>query len=332
MAIIVSLLSKDKFETAGAKVPDGWSIRFLNSTTDDDIIKACRGADCLFSTATTGYVGRQVIENIPDIKILQTVGAGFDHVDIPVTIRQGIPVANVPGANATTVAEYTIGVIIALQRRILEADDEVKQGNYLAFRNSSLQKGLKEIRGSKLGLVGFGAIGREVAKIAVLLGASVSYFASHRLSPDVETQYSVKYEPFESLLSTSDIVSLHVPLNDSTRGFIGLQEMMLMAPGSILVNTARGEVVQQAALAECLERGHLTGAAIDTIAPEPPGSRHPLLQLSPLAKKRLLLTPHIAGATAKSFKRMIETAMDNIGRAVRGEIPENIVNGIVKRR
>jgi phosphoglycerate dehydrogenase-like enzyme len=332
MPTVVSLLSKDKFDAAGPRVPEGWIFRFLDTISDDAIIQACKGADCLFAPATAGAISLPVLENIPSIKIIQTLGVGFDHVSIPATVRLGIPVANVPGANATSVAEYTIGATIALQRRMMEAHDEIRAGNYLPFRNSLLKTGLKEIRDSKLGLVGFGAIGQQVARIAVMMGASVSYFAPHRRPPEVEDQFGVEYKPFASLLKTSDIVSLHLPLNDQTRGFIGPQELALMPAGSILINTARGEVVQQAALVEALESGHLAGAAIDTFDPEPPGPGNPLLTLSPEAAKRVVLTPHISGATASAFKRMIEAALANMERAVRDEIPENIVNGIGKRK
>lgn len=331
MANAVSLLSRDKFYSGQPVIPDGWNIIFLDVISDEKIIDACKGADALFVPGSAGAITAFVLENIPSIKIIQTMGVGYDHLDIPAATRLQIPVANVPGANASSVAEHTIGGLIALQRRFLESDAAITAGNYLSFRNRALGEGLREIRGSKIGLVGFGNIARQVAKIAITLGASVSYFAAHRQPSAVESQFPVEYEPLETLLTTSDVVSLHVPLTDQTRNLIGARELALMPPGSILINTARGEIVDQAALAEALENGRLLGAAVDAFAPEPPDPQHPLLNLSPAAANRLLLTPHTAGVTLGAYKRMIETAFANMTRAVRGENPENIVNGIAKR-
>lgn len=329
MPIIVSLLSKDKMETAGVDFPKGWAFRFLESITDEEIILASQGADCLFVPASAAMLSDRVLENIPSIKLIQTFGAGFDHIDIAATIRMKIPVANVPGQNAVSVAEFAIGSIIALQRRFIESDAEIKSGNYLNFRNNLLRKGTQEIYGSKIGLIGFGAIGQKVARIAQNLGAEVSYHALHRRSREIESQF--QFKSLECLLLTSDIVSLHIPLTELSRGLLGQRELKLMKEGSFLINTARGEIVDQIALAKVLEAGHLAGAAIDTFYPEIPGPDHPLLNLSPLAQRRLLVTPHIAWATTGSFQRMIETAIVNMKRVLRGEIPENIVNGISER-
>ncbi|MGL5514908.1 MAG: NAD(P)-dependent oxidoreductase, partial [Sporomusa sp.] len=194
MAKIVSLLSQDKFYSAKPEIPNGFKVHFVEKCSDHEIIKACENADCLYSTALAGPINSFVLENIPSIQIIQTLGVGFDHVDIPATIRLGIPVANVPGANATSVAEHVIGMIIAVQRRILETDAEIKAGNYLLSRNKVLGEGLKEIRGSKIGIIGFGSIGQQVAKIALMMGASISYFAPRRKPPDVERQFLAEYK------------------------------------------------------------------------------------------------------------------------------------------
>lgn len=333
MPTVVSLLSRDRITAAHPELPPGeWSLRFLDRVTPPEIIKACAGADCLFSPTTAGPVGADVLANIPSIKIVQTLGVGFDHIDLPASVRLGIPVANVPGANATCVAEHAIGSIIALQRRFLEIDPAVKAGNFTSCRNRMLAEGLSEIRGSRLGLVGFGNIAREVAKIAAALGAKIFYYATRRQPPEVEHRFAATYKPLDELLAASDVVSLHVPLSDKTRGLIGARELALMPSGGLLINTARGEILDQEALAAALESGHLAGAAIDTIAPEPPPAGHPLLGLSAAAKTRLLLTPHTAGVTVGSYRRMLESAFANMDRAVRGEQPLNIVNGVLVRK
>ncbi len=332
MPTVVSLLQQDKFVSANVRVPDDFTIHFLDSVSDQVIIKACAGADCLFTPASARCINASILENIPSIKIIQTMGVGFDHVDLPTAVRLHIPVANVPGANATAVAEHTLGMLIALQRRLLESDSQIKTGNYVAYRNVLLREGIQEIRGSKIGLVGFGNIGRAFATTVLALGASVSYYAPHRLSPEVELQFPVEFQPLDKLLATCDVVSLHLPLNEQTRGLIGARELALLTPGSFLINTARGEILDQSALAETLESARLAGVALDTLSPEPPDAGHPLLHLSAAASRRLLLTPHTAGVTLGSYKRMIESALENMARVVRGEKPANIVNGISERR
>jgi phosphoglycerate dehydrogenase-like enzyme len=241
-------------------------------------------------------------------------------------------VANSPGANITTVAEFTIAMMITLQRRMAIADREIKAGNYSPIREKLFTGGLKEVSDLNLGLVGFGAIGKKVAQIAGLLGARVSYFDVFRPDPTIEDQLQVIYKDFEDLLRTSDAVSIHTPLTKQTYHLIGRKELRLMARGSTLINTARGEIVAPDALADALEDEHLMGAAIDTIYPEPPPPDHPLFNLSKTARDRLLITPHIAGTTKSAFHRMLSQAVANIAAVADGHPPKHVVNGVVKAR
>jgi len=291
-----------------------------------EIIAACRDADAVLSVGSVAGINSRIIANCPMLKLIQCLGAGFNQVDLAAAAQRKIPVANSPGQNANTVAEFAIGSIIALQRRILESDCEIKAGRYAAIRSQLLREGLPEIGGSLIGLVGLGNIGLQVAKIARLLGASVSYYTENRRPADIERRLRIAYRPLNDLLAESDIVSLHVPLNETTRGLIGARELARMKTGSLLINTSRGAVVDQAALAQALTSGRPAGAAIDTFDPEPPGVNHPLLQLSPATQRRLLLTPHMAGLTIPSFRRMLTTCIENIERVLRGEPAANQVN------
>lgn len=331
MPIIVSLIPKSRFETSKISFPAGWQFRFLELASDDEIIVACQGADCLLVLAVGVDINAHILANIPDIKLIQTIGAGFDSIDTAVAAQRGIPVANAPGQNTNAVAEYTIGIMTALQRRIIISDRDVKAGNYASIRRSLLGEGLQEIDGSHIGLVGLGAIARQVARVAKILGATVSYYGVRRASAEIEKKLGVIFKPLDELLSTSDIISIHVPLNEQTRGLIGRRQLELMPQGSLIINTARGEVLDQRALAEALESEHLAGAAIDTLYPEPPDAHHPLLNLSLKARERLLLTPHIAGATARSSQRMLTASFKNIQRLLNNEELENVVNGVPRR-
>jgi phosphoglycerate dehydrogenase-like enzyme len=328
MPAIVILMPQNRVQAAGITLPATWDVRFLEAPTVGKIIAACRGAEAIISMGSVAAIGADVIAGLTGVKLIQCLGAGFNHVNIAAADRRGIAVANSPGENAAAVAEFTVGAIIALQRRLVESDAAIKAGDYGPFRKQALDAGLGEIAGSRIGLVGFGDIGRQVARIAGLLGASVGYYAAHRRPQALEEALNVTYRPFDDLLAGSDIVSLHVPLNEATRGLIGERELALMPVGSLLINTARGEVVDQTALAAALEAGHLAGAAVDTFWPEPPGAGHPLLSLSPDASRRLLMTPHTAGVTAGSFRRMLAASVANIERVLRGEAPKNVVGGV----
>lgn len=318
--------------TAKIDLPAGWKFDFIAGADEDEIIAACRGADFLLVPPAHHPITARVLENIPSVRLVQSTGVGFDKIDIAAAARLGIPVANSSGQNATAVAEFTIGLLIALQRRLVISDRETKGGNFELIRGNLLSEGLKEVRDTRLGLVGCGAIGREVARLAGMMGAQVSYFKRHRLPEEVEAELGISFQPFNELLATNEVVSIHVPLNEQTRGMIGRRELALLPPGALLINTARGEIVDQEALAEALESGHLGGAAIDTIYPEPPPRDHPLLKLSGEARDRLLLTPHLAGVTVGAFSRLLRAALANLKRVAGGEPPQNVVNGVCEAR
>jgi len=330
--MVISILPLKRFQNAGVELPEGLDLRFEEALTENEIIEVCRGADFLFVPAAYPEITRRVLENIPSVRMIQSSGAGYDKIDVESAAEFGIPVANSPGENAMTVAEFTIALLVALQRRILLADREVKAGHYTAIREQFFGSGLGEIRNTRLGVIGLGAIGRQVARLARLLGAQVSYFDVRRPESEIEAELQVRYMPVEALLRSSDVISLHVPLTNKTKGLIGRQELQIMRPGSLLINTSRGEVVDQAALAEALESGHLGGAAIDTVSPEPPSSEHPLLNLSPEARDRLLITPHIAGITREAFNRTLREALTNLIRVATGEAPRHVVNGVPRAR
>ncbi|MEL7635579.1 MULTISPECIES: 2-hydroxyacid dehydrogenase [Sporomusa] len=328
MAIIVMLYPKSRLEAAKIELPADMTFRFLESYSHEAIIEACRGADCLLLPAMVASLPEAVLNQLSDIKLIQCPGAGFDHIDLEATARIGIPVANAPGQNLASVAEFTIGLIIALQRQIIVSDHNIKSGNYQVFREQLLNQGITEIGGSRVGLIGLGAIGYQTARLLHMLNASVSYYAKSRKSPEVEESLHIEYRSFEELLAASDVVSIHVPLTAETREMLGRRELGLMKHGSLLINTARGEIINQADLAESLENGHLGGAAIDTLYPEPPKADHPLLNLSLAAKNRLLLTPHVAGVTVGAFRRMMSVAFENMKCAAQGKSINHVVNGI----
>lgn len=332
MLNVLSILPEIRFTKACVTLPAELTLHFEDMHREEDIISACRGMDFLFVPAAYPPVTSNVLNHIPSVRMIQSAGAGYDQVDVESAAALGIPVANSPGHNTGTVAELTVAMLIALQRRMLQADREIKAGRYQTIRESLFKMGLPELGETTLGLVGLGAVGRKVALVTKLLGASIIYYDVNRPSAAEEQGLKVQYKPLHELLASCGAVSLHAPLTPTTRGLMGADELARMPAGAFLVNTARGELIEPRALAEALESGHIAGAALDTLAPEPPPDNHPLLNLSPAARERLLLTPHIAGTTQGAFHRMLTGALKNLQTVAAGGPPRHVVNGIFKAR
>ncbi len=325
MVNITSVMPKWRFTAANVGIPENWNIRFVDPSCDEELIDACRDALCLLVPAGFQNVTANVLEHSRHLKLVQTAGAGFDGVAIKTAGRLKIPVANIPSQNAQSVAEYTIGLIIALQRKIYVADSNIKSGNYVKVRKMLFQQGLTEINGSIVGLIGLGSIAKKTAVILKCLGASVIYYSHHRHMTE-EKDIGIAYRSLENLLAESDVVSLHVPLTDETKNMLGENEFECMKQTALLINSARGEIVDQKALAVALENKTIAGAAIDVLYPEPPNKEHPLLNLSAETQNKILLTPHIAGVTVNSFYLMLSKAIENIQLVIDGKQPEYIVN------
>jgi phosphoglycerate dehydrogenase-like enzyme len=259
------------------------------------------------------------------LRLVQVTGAGLDRLDQPALMRLGIPVANVLGNDA--VAEYAVTAATLLLRRLAWADAEIKRGNYAAFRARMIADNLSGLEGLTVGIVGFGVIGRAVATAFQRAGCHICYHDPAPASPTTAAAaaaLAAKAMTLDQLLQTADVVSLHVPLLPSTTGLIGSRELALMKPGAVLIQAARGGVVDEAALAAHLDAGGLGGAAVDVYSTEPPAADNPLLTLGGAAAQKLLLTPHIAGVTRQSSAFLFRSAWENVERVlIRNEPPLN---------
>lgn len=254
------------------------------------------------------------------LRLVQVTGAGLDRLDQPTLMKLKIPVANVLGNNA--VAEYAVTAASLLRRRLAWADAEIKSGNYAAFRARILADNLSGLEGLLVGIIGFGVIGVSVAQAFHRLGCRICYHDPAQLNPPAAAALDAQPLPLAQLLASADIVSLHVPLLASTRGLIGANELAAMKDDAVLIQAARGGVVDEAALAAALKAGRLGGAAVDVYATEPPAADNPLLMLGGEAGQKLLLTPHIAGVTRQSSAFLFRSAWENVERVlVRNEAP-----------
>lgn len=258
----------------------------------------------------------EVIQSNPHLKAVIRWGAGFDSVDIEAAGAQGVPVANTPGLNAYAVAELSIGMMIALMRRLPDYQCGVRHGSWDrgAFPSYSLNR-------KTVGVVGGGNIGRRVAALAQALGADVIYYDAFRLLPERELQLSMTYVPLEELMARADVVTVHVPLIESTKHIIGAEQLSRMKPTACLINTARGGLVDDAALLTSLREGRLSAAGLDCVEDESSPVTEELLKLS-----NVIVTPHIGGSTADLSEEMIPNIAGKIRSLAEGRELDNIVN------
>jgi len=255
---------------------------------------------------------KAVISRCPRLKMISVAFTGVDHVDLDECRARGIAVCNAAGYSTNAVAELTFGMILSLLRYVTPCE--------AALRNGGTKGSLigSELSGLTLGVVGTGAIGQRVAELGKAFGCTLLAYSR---TPKKSTEaLGVQYVSIETLLSQSDIVTLHLPLNDSTRGLINAERLSLMKPTALLVNTARGPVVDNAALAQALRDGKIAGAGVDVFETEPPiASDHPLL-----SAPNTLLTPHIAFATKQSLYKRAVIAFNNVTAWLSGA-PQNAV-------
>ncbi|MBZ4658819.1 MAG: phosphoglycerate dehydrogenase [Desulfacinum sp.] len=246
-------------------------------------------------------VSRRVIESAPRLKAVSKYGVGVDNIDREALEERGIPLTTTPGANNVSVAELTVGLLFVLARNLYAAAAEVKAGGWSRVRGT-------ELTGKTLGLVGCGGIGREVARRARGLLMKVCFYDPYFQEERFIREHELERLPLEELLAVSDFVSLHVPLTGETRKLMNRERLERMKPGAYLVNTARGELVDEEALYWALSSGRLAGAACDVFSQEPPGD-HPLLRLD-----NFLLTPHVGAHTHEAVTRMAKAATENLLR------------------
>ena len=249
----------------------------------------------------------------PKLKLVQLLSAGYDDVDIEAARRAKVPVSNNGGANAISVSEHALMLMLAVSRRVIWQHGNVAGGRW---RGNGPAPRMYEVYDKTLGIVGLGTIGKKVARLARAFGMRVQYYDIARLPEHEEDALGVRFRLFNELLRTSDIVSLHVPLNDSTRHMIGEKELALMKPEAIIVNTSRGPVIDEAALTRTLADHKMFGAGLDVFDQEPPPPDNPLFKLD-----NVLLTSHFAGPTWDNHVARFRNAFDNVQRVHRGEKP-----------
>lgn len=260
----------------------------------------------------------ETINAIPRLKLIQRWGVGFDKVDIAAAGRRNVPVAIAPGGNSTPVSELAVLLMLSVLRNLVRLHKGIEQG---LWEKEKYIDNAFVIRGKTVGLVGCGAIGAQVATKVQAFGADVIYYDIRRLAIEDEVKLGLRYVDLDTLLAEADIVSLHLPLVDSTRSLINERTIKLMKRNSVLINTARGEIVDSMALAAALRSGQLLGAGLDVFDIEPLALEHPLRGL-----ENVVLTPHVGGNTRDVSVDMVNICIDHILAVSEGRVlPANVI-------
>lgn len=295
--------------TAEKIIGEKADIVYYDTKTTDTAELSERGKDADIIVVSNLPLKREVLENCKNLKMISVAFTGVDHIAMDYCREKGITVSNCAGYSTESVAELVFGMLISLYRNIIRCDE--------AVRNGGTKDGLVgfEIKGKKFGIVGTGAIGLKTAEIAKAFGCRV--YAYSRTQKEIE---GITYLPLDELLSECDIISLHVPLTESTKGLINAEKLALMKKTAVLINTARGPVVDSSALAEALADGNIAGACIDVFENEPPVAKeHPLLNAP-----NVIATPHIAFATAEAMEIRAGMVFENVTAYLDGK-PINVM-------
>jgi phosphoglycerate dehydrogenase-like enzyme len=308
--ILVSCPSAEVASIAREMAPKGFETVVVHN--DAEVVPNLPGVEYMI-TYPHIPMKDEFYKAVPKLRLVQLLSAGYDNVDLDAARRAKVAVSNNGGANAISVSEHAIMLMLTVARKVVWQHGSVSNGRW---RGNGPAPRMYELHDKTLGIIGFGTIGKKVARLAQPFGMHVQYFDIARLSEGEADRHNVKFRLLRELLRSSDIVSLHVPLNDSTRHLIGAEELALMKPTAIIVNTSRGPVIDEAALYRTLSEGKIFGAGLDVFDQEPPPANNPLFRLD-----NVVLTAHFAGPTWDNHVARFRNAFDNVQRVARGEAP-----------
>ncbi|MFP4202351.1 MAG: 2-hydroxyacid dehydrogenase [Candidatus Acetothermia bacterium] len=308
--------AKDKLKEEGIEYEINDTGEILGK---EELLKGLEDKDGLICLLND-EVDSEVLDASSDLEIVANLGVGYDNIDVEAATERGIMVTNTPGVLTETTADLSFGLLLAAARRIPEADTFVREGKWDGWELIQPQQGV-DVHGKTLGVVGMGRIGSAVARRGHFgFGMDVLYYSRTR-KEDLEDELGAEYVELERLLRESDFVSLHTPLTSETKGMIGERELELMKEDAILVNVARGPVVDEPALVEALKSGEIRGAGLDVFEEEP--EVHPGLKE---LKESVVLAPHIGSASRETRMEIAEIGVKNAIAALSGEEPPNLIN------
>lgn len=284
-------------------------------TLPEEVVNRCRGAEIVFTNKTV--LGRADMEQLPELRFIGVLATGYNVVDLKAATEFGIAVCNVPAYSTMSVAQNVFALILDITNSVEHYSKEVKEGKWSECEDFCFtDTNLVELSGKQMGIVGYGAIGRQVASIASAFGMIVAAHSSR----SAEELAPVRKMDLDTLFKTSDIVSLHCPLTEETRHLVNAARLSIMKPTAILINTGRGPLIDEKALATALREGKIAAAGVDVLAEEPPRADNPLL-----SAPNIRITPHISWATKEARTRLLDISVENLEAFLAGH-PQNLVN------
>lgn len=282
----------------------------------EEIAAQVRDADFVV-TYRSGYIPEEVVRGAGRLKLIQTMGQGTDHIPKRVASERGIYVANSGGVNAVAVAEHAVMLMLATMKRLLPSVEALRQGK---FQEGMQRRDFRQLYEKVVGIVGLGNIGRRVAKLVTGFGADVIFCEEVDIPESITADFRTRQVSLGELLSTADVVTLHVPLQESTRGMIGWEQLAMMKSSAILINTSRGGVVDEAVLIRALREKKIAGLGTDVFEQEPPSPSNPLLNMD-----NVVATPHIGGQVWENWMPRVRAIWRNLLRVREGKEPHNVV-------
>jgi glycerate dehydrogenase len=304
-------LSWDAFEELG-------EITVHERTTPEEVVSRCLGCEVVFTNKVVMDAG--IIDQLPDLKYIGVLATGTNVIDLEHAEKKGVCVTNIPGYGTDSVVQHILAFILHFSSKVSIHDEAVHQGDWVNSKDFCFTLGtLNELSGSTLGIIGLGTIGRKLAKVADAMGMKI--IAAHQSSMDrLELPFEVEWLPVDEVFARSDFLSLNCPLTADTENLVNAERLQKMKSSAVLINTGRGPLVDEQALADGLNEGTIAGAGLDVLSTEPPATDNPLL-----TAKNCVITPHVAWASLQARKRLLVIAAENLSAYLRAE-PKNRVN------
>lgn len=300
---------------------------FPASAPVDAVLAGASETEVLLADAIAP-VSAALIGGLPRLRLIHSDGVGYNAIDTAAARARGVFVCNCKGCNADSVAETAVMLMLMVTRLAVPGYRAVVEGRQMEFKERVMASAVPDFASHSIGLVGLGDIATATARRLAPFGNRLYYYAPHRRPAGVERELGLTYLPLDELACTCDILSLHCAVTPETEGMVDRAFLARMKPGSYLVNTSRGQLVDNGAVREALLSGRLAGAAFDTLWPEPTPADHPLVALPAEVRERVVYHPHLAGNTGSAFRRAYTVMWENVRRVLAGECPVNIVNGL----
>ena len=287
-------------------------------TTPEEVLERCTGSEVIFTNKV--ILNSETIEQLPELKYIGVLATGTNVVDLNFAKERGICVTNIPGYSTDSVVQHALALMLHFSSKVSIHNDAVQQGDWVNSIDFSFTLGtLNELSGKTLGIIGLGTIGRKLARVADAMGMKI--VAAHQSSMDrLELPYEVEWLPVDEVFALADFLSLNCPLTPETEKVVNAEHLKKMKSSAIVINTGRGPLVDEQALADALNNGTIAGAGLDVLSTEPPAGDNPLL-----SAKNCVITPHIAWASREARARLIAIAADNLSSFLSG-VPQNVVN------